>query len=79
MQTPEADSDVKSMTTETKMALEYEALGIIESALHELPDEQKQQVGRRLWKAIRDRDWQKEGFLPLSDLAFRLDPPVGGS
>lgn len=79
MQVLEADGSVEPVIAEAKLALANEALDIIKSALVELPDAQQRQVGGRLWEAIHERDWQRDGFLPLSDLAFRLAPPVGGS
>lgn len=79
MEALEVDGSVEPMTAETKLMLAREALEVIESTLVELPDAQQQHIGGRLWKAIHERDWQRDGFLPLSDLAFRLAPPVGGS
>lgn len=70
---------VEPMPNEAKLALAHEAFDVITSALMELPVAQQRKVGARLWEAIRERDWQKQGFLPLADLAFRLDTPVGGS
>ncbi len=75
----EVEESIEPMTAEEKLALATEALNVIESALIELPVVQQRQVGSRLWKAIYERDWQQQGFLPLTDLAFRLDTPVGGS
>ncbi len=75
----EVEESIEPMTAEEKLALATEALNVIESALIELPDAQQRQVGGRLWETIRKRDWEKDGFLPLTDLAFQLDTPAGGS
>ena len=75
----EARVSIKPMTVEDKLALADEALDVIESALLELPEAQQRKVGATLWKAIHGRDWQRDGFLPITDLAYQLDTPVGGS
>ena len=75
----EAGESIEPMTAEDKLALAREALDVIESAFLELPEAQQRKVGATLWKAIRGRDWQKDFFLPITDLAYQLDTPVGGS